>query len=477
MKLKKKKKKLLATVASHNAWDFERLAEEWSAHRAQALRTEYNQSLAATLELSPASPTFRKLGPEARDLLGVAAFFPQGVDEQNLDWLFPTIPDRRNIFDKFCVLSLTYRSNGFVTALAPVRDYFRPQDPQSSPLLCATRDRYFNRLSVDVGPMLPGFSEARWIVSEDVNVEHLLDVFTSINKESDYVWNRVYHFMKHMYWHRPRQIVLGQKIETLPDGHPSKLYCLSELSRLLQTVGSREEAKRLFTTVLKLQRERGDDFLVAETLRFLSETNRTLGLCGEGIEQAKEALEIVERYGNDRDKARCLLDLARLFFDDEQLDEAEDAASRAIGLLPEKGQEFLVCQSHQILGKVNYFKGEKEKAIHHFDIALAIASSFKWPDELFAVHYALALLFFEGDGPENGNTHFEQAKSHLGDNAHNRGIVMMVQAQIWLQQGRLEDARSEVWGALEILEKLGNTVLVERCRELLRQIKTPMSSR
>ena len=136
---------LLATTASHNAWGYDRLAKEWETHRAQVLRTDYNESLAATIELSLASPTFRKLGPGARDLLGVVAFFPQGVDEKNLDWLFPTIPDVKNIFDKFCVLSLAHRNNGFITTLAPLRDYLSPRDPKSSPLLCATTHHYFQR--------------------------------------------------------------------------------------------------------------------------------------------------------------------------------------------------------------------------------------------------------------------------------------------------------------------------------------------
>ena len=166
---------LLATTASHNAWDYDRLAKEWDTHRVGVLRTDYNKSLAATIELSLASPTFRqlippskshkliasptfsklipspilrKIPPSARELLEVVAFFPQGVDEKNLDWLFPTTPDRKNIFDKFCVLSLTHRNNGFITMLAPIRDYLRPRDPQSSPLLRATKDRYFTRLSV-----------------------------------------------------------------------------------------------------------------------------------------------------------------------------------------------------------------------------------------------------------------------------------------------------------------------------------------
>ena len=117
---------LLATTAYQNTWDHDRLAKEWNVQRAQVLRTDYDESLAATIELSLTSPTFRNLGPNARDLLGIVAFFPQGIDEKNLDWLFPAIPNRKAIFDKFSLLSLTYRRNGFVTMLAPIRDHLSP---------------------------------------------------------------------------------------------------------------------------------------------------------------------------------------------------------------------------------------------------------------------------------------------------------------------------------------------------------------
>ena len=467
---------LLATVAYHNKWGMARLAREWERRRTSVLKTEHNRSLAATIELSLTSAMFQELGPDARALLEVVAFFPQGVNEDNVDWLFPTIPNGTNIIDKFCILSLTYQSKGFITMLAPLRDHLCPKDPASSPLLCTTKECYFTRMSVDVDPNKPNFGETQWIMSEDVNVEHLLNTFTTIDPNSDSVWDACANFIQHLFWHKKRLTILGPKIEGLPDDHPFKPDCLFKLSQLFDSVGNQVERKRLLTHALKLQRERGSDYEVAWVLGRLSDTNRLMGLPKEGIEQAKEALEIYKGLGNAVGQAHYSLDLARLLHLDNQLDAAEEAAFHAIDLLPEKGQEILVCQSHRILGNVYRLKGEIEKAIHHLEVALGIASSFNWHNSLFWVHYDLARLFLNQGRFDDANAQLERAKPHTINSVYNLGYATELQARVWYRQRRLEEAKSEVLRATDIYEKLGAATKMEGCRELLRDIEKELNT-
>ena len=420
------------------------------------LRTQHNKSLAATVELSLASPMFQDLGPDARELLGVIAFFPQGVDENNLNWFFPTLPNIASIFDNFCVLSLAYRSSGFATMLAPLRDYLCPKNPGSSRLLCVARDSYFNRLSVHVTPGEPGFEEARWIVLEDVNVEHLLDAFTSVDTSSNDLWNACADFLAHLGWHKPRPVMLGPKIEGLPDSHPSKPECLTDLSRLLHSTGVFVEAKWLLIHTLKIWRERGGDVQIAQTLGFLADVNWLLGLCDEGIPQAKEGLEIYERLGNIWGQASSLQRLSQLYRAVQCLDAAEEVTSRALDLSLRKNDQFLICQSHFHFGDIYRAKGEAEKAINHLETAIRVASS-DWDDILFSSHYVLANVFIGEGRLDDAHVHAERSKLHVANHPFNLGYAMDLQARVWYRQRRLEEAKSEVSRAVEVFEKLGAT--------------------
>ena len=462
---------LLATVASQNRWDVERLAREWEQHRTILLRTEHNDSLATAIELSLASPLFRTLGPDARSLLEVIAFFPQGVDDNNLEWFFPMIPDRANIFDKFCTLSLTYRNGEFVTMLAPLRDYLYPRDPMASSLLCTVKEYYFAKLSVDFNPNDPEFVKTRWIISEDVNVEHLLDVFTTIDTSSIDVWRACAKFVEHLYWHKKRLTILGPKVEALPTAHPLKPLCLYLLAELFDEVGNLAECKRLFARALGLYRGRGHVHSVARVLGSLSGINLKMGLYKEGIEQAREAIEISGWLGDTVTQTASLIQLASLLRSDGQLDAARETISRTINLIGEKGDRFLLCKSYHTLGEIHESKGEIEKAVSHYWMALEIATPFNWHERLFRTNYSLARVFHNEGRSQDAQAYIEHANQYTAGSPHNHARAALLQASIWYRQDRFEEARSEALRAANAFEELGSAGNIQQCERLLQDIQ------
>ena len=469
---------LLATVAHQNRWDATRLTKEWERRRTGVLQTDHKKSLAATIELSLASPMFHELGPGAHALLQVVAFFPQGVNENNLDWLFPTVPDVENVFDKFCVLSLTYRSNGFVTMLAPLRDYLYPKDPKSSPLLCATKEQYFHRLSVSTGPDKPNHEETQWITSEDVNVEHLLDVFSSIDADSNSTWEVCADFMRHLRWHKRRPIVLGSRMERLPDDHPSKPRCLVQLARMLSSLGNFSESRRLHTLTIKLWRERGNDHEVAKTLKFLAFVNGELSNFAEGISQAKEALEIYEKLEDTAGQVDCLNCLASVLVNDNQVDAAEEVASRMVNLSSDGPSQAQLYERHSILGQICDCRGEVDAAIDHYTKALGIGSSVFSPDKQASILCDLVALLLQEKRFDGIQLYIEQLKLHVvGDPLH-LGMAMGMQARVWYYQGRFEEARSELSRAIGLFEKIGVLATVTaQFKGFLQQIEEKINER
>ena len=208
----------------------------------------------------------------------------------------------------------------------------------------------------------------------------------------------------------------------------------------------------------------------------LSDVNRVIGLHTEGTQQAKEALGVYEWLGDTVDQAQCLIYLAWPLRSENQLDAAEEAASRAIDLLPERGQQFRVNESHRVLGNIRQSKGDTEKAIHHLEVALGIASPFDWHDTLFWIDYELTVLFRDEDKFDDAHAHTERAKLHIFDNAYRPGHVMELQARVRHRQHRVEQARSEALRAADVYEKIVAAKNVKDCRSLLRYIEKGLDS-
>lgn len=194
-----------------------------------------------------------------------------------------------------------------------------------------------------------------------------------------------------------------------------------------------------------------------------------LQLFEDGIRQATEALKIFEELGDTVAQAQCLIYLAHLLSDDRKLDAAEEAVYRGIGLLPEKGLEFSVCDSHRVLGRIYRSKGNMGGAIYHLEVALGIASSSNWQGQIFWIHYSLAQLFSAEGKFDDAHAHTDEAELHSAS-LYNLGRSAELRAQVLYRQRMFEEAMSEGLRALEIFEDLGAISDLDVFRPLLGKI-------
>lgn len=92
------------------------------------------------------------------------------------------------------------------------------------------------------------------------------------------------------------------------------------------------------------------------------------------------------------------------------------------------------------------------------------------------VHYKLAALFRDEGRLDDACDHLKRAKSHAVNSAYNLGCATELQARVWYEQHRFEEARSEALRATQIYEKLGAVKDVEDCRKLLQNIEKELST-
>jgi len=167
--------------------------------------------------------------------------------------------------------------------------------------------------------------------------------------------------------------------------------------------------------------------------------------------------------------------LARLLFESNQLDAAEEAISRALDLSSGKGNQFQVSECHHLLGLIYQSKGESEAAINRLETALGIASNSNSRNLQFWSHYSLARLFSNQGRFDDAYTHIEHSKSYAVNDTHKLGLAMELHAEILYWHDRFGEARSEVLCAAETFEKLGSARELKWCRDLLRLIEEEMN--
>ena len=171
-----------------------------------------------------------------------------------------------------------------------------------------------------------------------------------------------------------------------------------------------------------------------------------------------EASEICRRLNDTMEEVNCLLRLARLLAHDNQVDAAEEAASRAINL-SDKPKQSPLYGYHHVLGIVYQSRGETKVAINHFDAALGIATSLNSQEaQAAALSYFVVLLSGE-EKFYDAQVYIERIKA-VG-NPSNLGAVTLIQ-----------EAKFELSRVIGAHEEIGVSMFILGClKDLLRVIE------
>ena len=115
---------LLASFVRENDWDELALLKAWGGDQTSALKNRYYQKLKDTIEPMLCSPTIKKLGTIARDVLEAIASFPSGLKEHELKNIFHKTAGIGEVVDVLCKFSFVHRREGSVGMLSPFQFYF-----------------------------------------------------------------------------------------------------------------------------------------------------------------------------------------------------------------------------------------------------------------------------------------------------------------------------------------------------------------
>ena len=451
--------KLLATVAAQNRWDHSRLFQEWSRRRFSLLWTHNTSELSATIERSLSSPTFTNLGPGARDILDLIGFFPQGVNEDEVEWVFPTVPKIRDFIDVFCVLSLTRRNNGFITILAPLRLYLEQGCPYS--LLPRAGQQYFTRIreiACSVGRNRVRLQQTQWLASEDINIDSLLSFYMGHFSTSAEVLRVCRDFANIAQFHFNTRRISSDHLPTTPGQ-------------------SRMQYPRLTTTWITHLKEgyeawEGDVDVVCALLG-AALCNEVLGDLKRAISQAEEALTRCDHLGDIPFRARCHYSLALLLDRGGFFTEATKAVRHAIDLYTDMGDPLKTFECHLLLAKIFKNEDNLNEAKDSLITAFKIIRRLNKKHEFSKVLSDLGRIYLAQGNRIVASISLLWSKAVDKAIRHDlqSGEELLRKSRLSFMRGDLEETKAEANLALEIFSKIGDMQRQESTQRFRRLIQ------
>ena len=177
--------------------------------------------------------------------------------------------------------------------------------------------------------------------------------------------------------------------------------------QLLETEASRRAALVEYEAALAIWDEVGDNFEAANTLHFMGQTYKALGMFDESVRRYEQSL--ARRAGDEQATAYTLLDKAAAFRDLRDPLTAIPLYESALTIFRGKENRRGEAVTLFILGLINLRKGKTEEALKYLDQALALHRSGGDRHEEARTLNAMGGVCDKQSKPQEAMAYYEQA--------------------------------------------------------------------
>ncbi|KAH7918932.1 hypothetical protein BV22DRAFT_888370 [Leucogyrophana mollusca] len=368
---------LLANVAAENQWTLGQLTRAWGEQHTRLLEVGGGklQSLSVTIELSLGSSSIKQLGNDARHVMQVVAFLPQGIEKKNLEDLFPSIPNIRSIIDALCRLSLMYRKTEAYTMLSPIRIHIlnTHQARDTPPLdLTEVRNHYYAQLD----------DEGAWITTEDANVERLIghDFSQATVKDVKSIYQACSQFLWLLMLYKPRPTslrtaILGKPGRTFHLVDREACMCVYYLGHLAILLSEEREAINLFTTAKRLFAHYQEHEMTARCLEQVAQLHSVLGNVSAAEQTLHETLNLRGEHHilSPHDEARTNVALGHAMMCKGRVQEALTLFTNAREHFDSTSDAGNIAWAAGCQGEAEWHSGNYAAARQHFGTRLYLA--------------------------------------------------------------------------------------------------------
>lgn len=431
---------LLAQAALQNEWSPENLAVSWEQQKANLLEIGQGkiQSLAVTIELSLNSPSLQHLGSSLFQFLQIAAFLPQGVNEQNLEDLFPGVADIHTIVSKLSKQSLVYCSGNFITMLAPIRLYISSQYNNVTSAILALkhiRSYYRDRLSrtTDVNEFIEKNTVVldEEILNEHLNIEHLVnyDLVNSQNKLKSLSFCLAYLKNLRQAQH-PQPTALHAAILSISNTDFDQVhlwnfhlknpftrrqclvfkgYCLMQLGFLARGNRQSRDTIELFLAAKEVFLSVPDQKALGYCLDYLGDQYITLGQLTTAEKALEDAMKVSHKLKDFEREASISISLARVKIYRGKSGVAE-LLSKSQKYFQDHGDQVMAFDAQFYQGLGEYYHKNYIMAKHHFEACLIYNRDTGDTDIIIACLWQLGTIASEIGKYEEAHEHFDEAR-------------------------------------------------------------------